>query len=32
VRLARELGVTLVGFLRGRRFLVYAGEDRIAAG
>jgi len=30
VRLARELGLTLVGFLRGRRFVVYAGEERIA--
>ncbi len=29
VRLARELGLTLVGFLRGRRFVVYAGEERI---
>jgi FdhD protein len=28
VRLARELGLTLVGFLRGRRFVVYAGEIR----
>ena len=30
VRLARELGLTLVGFLRGRRFLIYAGEQRLA--
>jgi FdhD protein len=30
VRLARELGLTLVGFLRGRRFIVYAGEQRLA--
>jgi len=30
VQLARELGLTLVGFLRGRRFVIYAGEDRIA--
>jgi FdhD protein len=30
VQLARELGLTLVGFLRGRRFVVYAGEERIA--
>ena len=31
VRLARELGLTLVGFLRGRRFLIYSGEQRLAA-
>ncbi|HVB85605.1 MAG TPA: formate dehydrogenase accessory sulfurtransferase FdhD [Candidatus Dormibacteraeota bacterium] len=30
VQLARELGQTLIGFLRGRRFVIYAGEDRIA--
>jgi len=30
VRLARELRQTLIGFLRGRRFVVYAGEERIA--
>jgi FdhD protein len=29
VKLARELGLTLVGFLRGRRLVVYAGENRI---
>jgi len=29
VRLARELRMTLVGFLRGRRFVVYAGQERI---
>lgn len=29
VRLAREMGMTLVGFLRGRRFLIYAGEQRL---
>jgi FdhD protein len=29
VRLARELGLTLVGFLRGRRFVVYAGAQRL---
>jgi len=28
VQLARELGITLVGFLRGRRFVIYAGEGR----
>ena len=32
VRLARELDLTLVGFLRGRRFIVYAGEDRLTPG
>jgi len=30
VQLARELGLTLVGFLRGRRFLIYSGEQRLA--
>jgi FdhD protein len=30
VQLARELRLTLIGFLRGRRFVVYAGEERIA--
>jgi FdhD protein len=30
VQLARELRMTLVGFLRGRRFVVYSGEERIA--
>jgi FdhD protein len=29
VRLARELGLTLVGFLRGKRFICYAGEQRL---
>jgi FdhD protein len=29
VQLARELNLTLIGFLRGNRFVVYAGEDRI---
>jgi len=32
VRLARELGLTLVGFLRGQRFLIYSGEQRLQAG
>lgn len=31
VQTARELGMTLVGFLRGSRFVVYAGENRIKA-
>lgn len=31
VRLARELGLTLVGFLRGRRFVIYSGEERLAS-
>lgn len=30
VQLARELGLTLIGFLRERRFVIYAGEERIA--
>ncbi len=30
VELAHEFNMTLVGFLRGRRFNVYAGEDRIS--
>ena len=25
----RELRLTLVGFLRGKRFIVYAGEERL---
>jgi FdhD protein len=29
VQLARELRLTLIGFLRGNRFVVYAGEDRV---
>jgi FdhD protein len=29
VRLARETGLSLVGFLRGRRFVVYCGEERL---
>jgi FdhD protein len=31
VKLARELSLTLVGFLRGRRFVVYAGAERCLA-
>jgi FdhD protein len=29
VQLARELRLTLVGFLRGRRFVIYSGAERI---
>jgi formate dehydrogenase assembly factor FdhD len=29
VRLAREVGMTLAGFLRGRRFVVYSGGERL---
>lgn len=29
VRLARELGLTLIGFLRGRRFVIYSGDQRV---
>ncbi len=28
VQLARELNLTLIGFLRGRRFVVYSGQER----
>jgi FdhD protein len=31
VQLARELRLTLIGFLRGRRFVMYAGEQRVQA-
>lgn len=30
VRLARELRLTLVGFLRGSRFVIYSGAERVA--
>ena len=29
VRLAREVGMTLAGFLRGQRFVIYAGGERL---
>jgi len=29
VRLAREMGMTLVGFLRGKRFIVYSAPERL---
>jgi FdhD protein len=29
VRLARRMGLTLVGFLRGKRFITYSGEQRL---
>src|SRR5208282_4965838 len=29
VQMAREFGLTLVGFLRDRRFVVYCGEERL---
>jgi FdhD protein len=31
VQLARDYGLTLIGFLRGSRFIVYAGEQRLSA-
>ena len=31
VKLAREFGMTLIGFLRGRRFVMYSGAERLAA-
>ena len=30
VQLARDFNLTLVGFLRGRRFIVYSGDERIS--
>lgn len=32
VQLARRMRLTLVGFLRGRRFVIYSGEERINSG
>jgi FdhD protein len=32
VQMAREFGMTLVGFLRGQRFVVYCGEERLGLG
>jgi FdhD protein len=31
VQLARDMGQTLVGFLRGGRFVIYAGEERLSS-
>ncbi len=31
VQVAREMGMSLVGFLRGKRFVIYSGEERIAS-
>ncbi len=31
VKLAREFGMTLIGFLRGRRFVIYSGAQRLTA-
>jgi FdhD protein len=32
VQLARECGLTLIGFLRSRRFVCYSGEERLGLG
>lgn len=29
VQFAREMGMTLIGFLRDRRFVVYSGSERL---
>ena len=31
VQLAREMGMSLIGFLRGNRFVIYSGEQRVAS-
>jgi FdhD protein len=31
VQVAREMRMSLVGFLRGNRFVIYSGEERIAS-
>ncbi len=31
VQVARELGMSLIGFLRGNRFVIYSGEERIVS-
>jgi FdhD protein len=31
VQLAREMGLSLIGFLRGSRFVIYSGEGRVAS-
>ncbi len=31
VQVAREMGMSLVGFLRGKRFVIYSGEERIVS-
>jgi FdhD protein len=31
VRTAREFSLTLIGFLRGRRFVIYSGQSRCLA-
>ena len=31
VQLAREMGMSLIGFLRGSRFVIYSGEERVTS-